>query len=224
MILNRLSIITCLTITSFSVRSAAQTGLQSSDLLKLRSVGEVKFSPDGSRLAYTVINNDGPARPYSQLWIMNMGDGKQVRLAEGKESSSNPEWSPDGQWIAYDGRLKEKSGLIVSRPDGSDARLLSPLQGTNSPLPSTGKSITWSPDGKRIAFVNAVDGPEAQDSAADPVVITRYLYKPDDSEGLTRFNDNRRLHIFVVEVGSGQIKQLTDGNHYEHSVEWSPNG
>ena len=226
MILNRLSIplITALIIATFCVRSAAQSTIQSSDLLKLRSVGEVKFSPDGSRLAYTVINNDGSGRPYSQLWIMNMPDGKQVRLARGKESSSNPEWSPDGQWIAYDGKLNEKSGLIVSRPDGSDARLLSPLQGTNSPLPSTGKSITWSPDGKRIAFVNAVAGPEAHDSTADPVVITRYLYKPDDSEGLTRFNDNRRLHIFVVEVGNGQIKQLTDGTHYEHSVEWSPNG
>ena len=207
------------------VPANAQTrGLLSSDLLKLRSVGEVKFSPDGSRLAYSVINNDGPARPYSQLWIMTLADIKSIKLGGEKDSSSNLEWSPDSQWIAYDGKLGDKSGLIIARPDGSNAKFLSPLQGTNNPLPSTGKSIAWSPDSKRIAFVTSVPGPETQGATGDPIVITRYLYKPDDSEGFTRFNDNRRLHIFVVDVATGQIKQLTAGDHYEHSIDWSPNG
>jgi Tol biopolymer transport system component len=102
--------------------AAAQTrGLQSSDLLKLRSVGEVKSSPDGSRLAYTVINNDGPGRPYSQLWIMTVADNKSIRLGGEKEPSSNPEWSPDGRSIAYEGRIGDKSGLIVANADGSNA-------------------------------------------------------------------------------------------------------
>ena len=43
-------------------------------------------------------------------------------------------------------------------------------------------------------------------------------------EGLTHFNDNRRLHIFVADISSGQIRQLTDGTHYEHSIDWSPDG
>lgn len=202
--------------------TAQTSGLQSTDLLKLRSVGEVKLSPDGSRIAYTVINNDGDARPYSQLWLMTVADGKSIKLSSGKEGSSNPEWSPDGQWIAYDGKVGDKSGLIVARADGSNAKFLAPLQGTNSPLPSTGKSIAWSPDGKRIAFVTSVPGPETQNATGDPVVITRYLYKPDDSEGFTRFNDNRRVHIFVVDVASAQVKQLTTGDHYEHSIDWSP--
>ncbi len=213
-----------LTLTLIGTAAAQTSGLQSTDLFKLRSVGEVKVSPDGSRIAYTVINNDGDARPYSQLWLMTVADGKSTKLSSGKEGSSNPEWSPDGQWIAYDGKLGDKSGLIVARADGSNARFLAPLQWTNSPLPSTGKSIAWSPDGKRIAFVTSVPGPETQNATGDPVVITRYLYKPDDSEGFTRFNDNRRAHIFVVDVASAQVKQLTTGDHYEHSIDWSPNG
>ena len=225
MSINRLSILAAGLTVSLIGGAAAQTrGLQSSDLLKLRSVGEVKFSPDGSRVAYTVINNDGPGRPYSQLWIMTVADNKSIRLGGAREPSSNPEWSPDGRSIAYEGRPGDKPGLIVANADGSNAKFLSPILGTNNPLPSTGKSITWSPDGKRIAFVNAVPGPETQDATGDPVVITRYLYKPDDSEGFTRFNDNRRLHIFVVDVASGQVRQLTNGDHYEHSIEWSPNG
>jgi dipeptidyl aminopeptidase/acylaminoacyl peptidase len=221
----RLSILLpALMLTLIGAVSAQTRGLQSSDLLKLRSVGDVKFSPDGSRIAYTVINNDGDARPYSQLWILTVADGKSIKLSAGKEVASSPEWSPDGQWIAYDGKLGDKPGLIVARADGSNAKFLSPLQWTNSPLPSTGKSIAWSPDGKRIAFVTSVPGPENQDATGDPVVITRYLYKPDDSEGFTRFNDNRRVHIFVVDVATAQVRQLTTGDHYEHSVDWSPNG
>ncbi len=202
---------------------AQSQGLVSSDLLRLRGVGDAEFSPDGTRLAYTVENNDGPGRPYSQLWIMSLGDGKSIRLGGAQEASSNPLWSPDGNWIAYDGRLGDRSGLIVAHPDGSGARFLAPLEWTNSPLPSTGRRLTWSPDGKRIAFVSATPGPE--DNSTDPIVITRYLYKPTAGEGHSHFNDNRRLHIFAVPVASpSEVRQLTSGAHYEHSIDWSPNG
>ena len=60
--------------------------------------------------------------------------------------------------------------------------------------------------------------------AADPMVITRYLYKPDASEGLTRFNDNRRRHIFLVDLDSGAVSPLTKGDREEHSIDWSPDG
>jgi dipeptidyl aminopeptidase/acylaminoacyl peptidase len=204
--------------------SAQTHGLQSSDLLKLRSIGDVQWSPDNSRIAYTVSNNDGPRRPYSQLWIMTVADGKSVRLAVGQETSSGPEWSPDGQWIAYHGRAGGREGLIIARPDGSGMKFLAATETTNSPLPTTGKTLAWSPDSKRIAYVSAVPGPETSEATGDPIVIRRYLYKPDAAEGLSHFNDNRRLHIFEVELGSGKIRQLTNGNHYEHSIDWSPNG
>ncbi|MFY9574895.1 MAG: hypothetical protein WAV20_26125, partial [Blastocatellia bacterium] len=72
-----------------SIASAQSRGLQSSDLLKLRSIGEVKYSPDALRLAYTVVNNDGSARPYPQLWIMTPADGKSARIGNDREPSSN---------------------------------------------------------------------------------------------------------------------------------------
>jgi dipeptidyl aminopeptidase/acylaminoacyl peptidase len=202
----------------------AQAGVQSADLLKLRSVSGVEVSPDATRVAYTVENNDGAGRPWGQLWVMTIADGKSVRFGTDKEPSGNPEWSPDSQWIAYRGRVGDKSGLVVAKPDGSGARWLAELSGTNAPLPGSGRTIAWAPDSKRIVFVSSVAGPETADATGDPIVITRYLYKPDAAEGMTRFNDNRRLHLFVVDVASGHVEQLTDGAFYEHSVDWSPNG
>lgn len=94
----------------------------------------------------------------------------------------------------------------------------------DAPVPNTGATMTWSPDAKQIAFIDAQPGPETEEASGDPVVITRYLYKPDFAEGNTRFNDNKRLHIFVADVASGSVKQLTDGVFYEHSIDWSPKG
>ena len=209
----------------FTVSTLAQSRtFTSGDLYKLRSVAGVALSPDGARLAYSVSRNDGPGRPYSQLHVMTLAGGHDVSFSKEKDSSGGGEWSPDGQWIAYNGKLGDKSGLIVAHPDNSGAKFLSALEGTNSPLPTTGKRFAWSPDSKRLAFVNAVPGPETAEASGDPMVITRYLYKPDADEGNTHFNDNRRLHIFVADIASGQIRQLTDGTHYEHSIDWSPDG
>jgi dipeptidyl aminopeptidase/acylaminoacyl peptidase len=184
----------------------------------------VRLSPDGTKIAYTVARNDGPRRAFGQLFVMTVATGQSVAFSSGDDGSGNPEWSPDGVWIAYSGKLGDKSGLIVAKPDGSQKKYIGPLDGTNAPLPTTGRTVAWSPDSKQIAYVTALPGPETADATGDPIVITRYLYKPDANEGNTHFNDNKRLHIFVADVATAQAKQLTDGTHYEHSVDWSPDG
>jgi dipeptidyl aminopeptidase/acylaminoacyl peptidase len=201
-----------------------QARLQSSDLLRLRSVSAVQLSPDATRVAYVVDSNDGPGRPYGQIFVMTIADGKSIRFGGDREASGNPAWSPDGRWIAYRGRAGDKTGLVVAKPDGTGTRFLAEMTDTNAPLPGAGQSVAWSPDSTRLAFVSSVPGPESADAGGDPMVITRYLYKPDAAEGMTHFNDNRRLHLFVVDVASARVQQLTDGPHYEHSIDWSPNG
>jgi dipeptidyl aminopeptidase/acylaminoacyl peptidase len=204
-----------------AVAAQPRSGLQSQDLYKLQSVGDVHASPDGRHVVYSVQSSDRPGRPYSRLWIMDVESRAARRI--GPDSASGPVWSPDGTSIAFTGREDDQSGLMVIKPDGSGETFLAPILGTNHPLPSSGDRLAWSPDGRQIAFISAADGPEA-DANGDPMVITRYLYKPTASEGLTRFNDNRRLHIFVVDIATKKVRQLTTGNYYEHSIDWSPNG
>jgi len=207
----------------YGVKSEGQ-GLRSQDLYRLRSVSDVQFSPDDRHIAYSVSMNDRPGRPYTQVWIMDVASGKAVRIGGEKDSSSRPRWSPDGKTIAFVGGQGEKSGLSYVRADGGGQTFLAEVTGTNSPLPGQGEDFAWSPDSKTIAYVSSVAGPETQAAAGDPMVISRYLYKPTASEGMTHFNDNKRLHLFSIDIASKQLHQLTTGSYDEHSVDWSPDG
>jgi dipeptidyl aminopeptidase/acylaminoacyl peptidase len=196
----------------------------SSDQYRLSEVGEVRISPDGSRIAYSIQKHDAPGRPYSEMWLMDVSTAQSRRLGSDSDRGSGPRWSPDGRWIAFFGSIGGQSGLAVMRADGSDGRVLAPVESTNHSLPSTGEHLTWSPDGKQIAFSSAVPGPESAEANGDPMVIRRYLYKPTASTGNTRFDDNRRVHVFVADIATRQVRQLTSGSYYEHSLDWSPAG
>ena len=202
---------------------AAGRPLQSADFRRLRAVSDVQLSPDGTRVAYSVTRNDAAGRPGRELYVVALADGRTARLG-GNEGASAPEWSPDGTLVAFRGTAEGRRGLVVSRPDGSGLRWLADMTGTNSPLTFEGSALAWSPDSKRIAFVSATPGPETALASGDPVVITRYLYKPDADEGLTRFNDNRRRHIFLVDLAGGAARPLTAGDFEEHSIDFSPDG
>jgi dipeptidyl aminopeptidase/acylaminoacyl peptidase len=212
-----------LNLAAFAPLSAGQ-GLASADLSRLRSVGSAAISPDGRRVAYSVTMRDRPGRPYTQLWMMELASQKSARVGGERDSGGGPLWSPDGKWLAFQGSQGEKHGLFVARPDGSEVTFTASMNGTNSPLPGIGKEVTWSSDGKQLAYISSTPGAVAAEAAGDPMVITRYLYKPDAGEGMTRFNDNQRLHIFVVDVTSKQVRQLTRGETDEHSLDWSPDG
>jgi dipeptidyl aminopeptidase/acylaminoacyl peptidase len=194
------------------------------DLFYLRAAGDPQLSPDGAHVAFTVQYSDRIGAPYSRIWMADMaaGTAKPWGSGEGQEGSA-PRWSRDGTRIAFQGRIGEgKSGIVIANADAGGASPLVEVVGTNHPLPQVGERFGWSPDGTKIAFVSATPGPEPA-MEADPIVITRYWYRPASGFG-GRFSDNRRLHLFVADGATKQVRQLTDGTNDEHSIDWSPDG
>ena len=115
--------------------SVGAQGLRSTDLSRLRSVGQVALSPDGQRIAYTVANRDRPGRSYQQMWILDVATGQASRVGDEKSSFSLPHWSPDSKSLAYDGNDGRQSGLWVAHADGSQPVFLSRETDPNLPLP-----------------------------------------------------------------------------------------
>src|SRR5262249_4459372 len=167
---------------------------------------------------------DRPGRAYGQLWLYDLAANKTTRIGGDKDGGGGPVWSPDGKWLAFFGHFGDKGGLFIAHADGAEVTWLAESDGTNSPLPGADTGASWSPDSKQIAFVSSTPDPHYAEAKGDPIVITRYLYKPDAGEGMTRFNDNLRLHLFAVDIATKQVKQLTQGDYDEHSVDWSPDG
>lgn len=199
-----------------------QRGLQPDDLFRLQSVGEVQISPDGRRILYQVLTSAEKGPPRSRPWLIDMASGRRKPVPTACRAAWSFRWSPDGRRLAYRCALPDGSGLVVAHGDGSGASVVARITDTNHPLPARGEALAWAPSATSLAFLSATPGPEGPaPDEADPIVVSRYLYKPATGP---RLNDNRRLHVFIVDLVTKSIRQLTDGPHHDHSLAWSPRG
>src|SRR6266853_6433693 len=106
---------------------------------------------------------------------MDVETQKSARVGGEKDSGGSPLWAPDGKVLAFGGNQGGKTGLFVAHQDGSEVISLAPTTGTNSPLPGSGREMTWSPDGKQIAGIWSTPSALSAEASGDPMVISRYL-------------------------------------------------
>lgn len=198
--------------------SAGARPLVAEDLYEFRHVSDVRMSPAGDRVVYTVTVADAESdENISDLWLSFVAGGADRQLTYTPHSEHSPRWSPDGRSIAF---LSDRA----DPDDGDQVWLLDLGGGEARQLTTTAHEITeiaWAPDGKRIAFV-AIVQPEAQRSDEDeprPIVIDRYFFKLD----MAGYLRDERSHIFLLDVADGEVVQLTDGDYDEQQVSWSPN-
>ena len=151
-----------------------------------RHATEPSWSPDGSMLAFTRWN-----RMRTESAVVVSADGRRRRLlARGR----SPAWSPDGRLIAFAqatqaGHFRHYA-IAVAAPDGSHRRTLVRLRRR------TASVLAWSPDSRRLVFVDSSAAPSRRSSS----------------------------WLEVVSADGGHARRLTRSRYLDEAPAWSPRG
>ena len=95
--------------------------------------GTMKLSPDGARAV--VVQNDPRQPGNSDLWIVDLTSGVSTRFTFNPGADSQPVWSPDGRYVAWQSRRNQNDpwGLYRKAADGSGVdELLGAPKGVNN--------------------------------------------------------------------------------------------
>jgi dipeptidyl aminopeptidase/acylaminoacyl peptidase len=183
--------------------------------IKTRTVGIPRVSPDGKRVVYTVssaVMTSDRSEYVTQLWLATTDGKENFQLTFNEKSSSNPKWSPDGNWIAF----------MSNRKDNKNNIYLLPLRGGEAePLTDAKSAVSnfeWSPDGKWIALTMTDAKTEDEE-------------KNDKAKNDFRWVDENlkmsRLYVIPVQKdanGKREPRKLTTENYNVDSFDWSPDG
>ncbi|MCY3867214.1 MAG: S9 family peptidase [Chloroflexi bacterium] len=188
--------------------------MQKEDLFELRFLNGGALSPAGGRVAYSVNKIDAKAdKEFSTMFLLDIAAGETRQMTHGKAMDRGPQWSPDGESLAFISDRGGKAQLYILPVDGGEARELTQFQR------GIGDGIAWSPDGGKIAFSAAPDA-AAPDLRKEPYRLDRTVYRFDGIGYL----DDAVQDIYVIDLDTGAIAQLTDDRCNNSNPRWSPDG
>jgi TolB protein len=181
------------------------------------------WSPDGRSIAYTSYRSGMP-----DILISNIYAGTLEVLTKNSGQNFLPQFSPDGTRIAFMSTRDGNSEIYVMNRDGSDVRRL-----TNNP--AIDASPTWSPAGTQIAFTSERTGtPQIYTVNVDGSGLIRRSsesYADRATWSPAPFNEiafaartGPGFDIKILNIASGETRQITFGEGTNESPSWAPNG
>jgi len=185
-----------------------------------------RWSADNTRLAFTSYLLGNP-----DIFIFSLESNRRIPFPRYKGLNTTPAWSPDGKKIAFCSSMSGDPEIYVSDVNGFNLQRLTFSPGVDI-------SPVWNPKtGNEFAFVSDRSGsPQIYIMSADGTNVRRLITGGGDASspswspsGLMmafswRVTETGTYDIYVVEIATGRIIQLThDARRNEHPY-WSPDG
>ena len=181
------------------------------------------WSPDGRSIAYTSYRTGVP-----DILISNIYVGTMESPTKGVGHNYLPVFSPDGTRIAFMSNRDGNPEIYVINRDGSNLMRL-----TNNPAIDV--TPTWSPNGTQLAFTSERTGsPQIWVVGVDGTGLRRISYEsfadrptwslPPYNEIAFAARTGPGFDIKILNIGSGETRQITFGEGSNESPAWSPNG
>jgi dipeptidyl aminopeptidase/acylaminoacyl peptidase len=186
--------------------SSSKTRLTPEQAISLRRLHDLRTSPDGTRVAFTLVEPAKGTEHHSHIWIYFPTLRELRQFTNSNKTESHPRWSPDGKKLAFLSEKDEFNQILVIPTDGGEAL----------PLTEGKRSIDdfeWSPDGKRIGFL-------AKDPKTDDE--ERKDKEKDDARSIDR--DDKRTHLWLADASTGKAQKIGAAPWEFSQLQWFPGG
>lgn len=175
---------------------------------------------------------------HKHLYVVEIESGKATLLTPGEHDEHLPSWSPDGRTIAYvtkrgadPDRHLNYDIYLVAPEAGAKERQLTSFAGSDLD-PYWESRPSWSPDGKRIAYLQSgedkwiyyapwqlavIDVATGKSALPAPIdrSVTKPRWSPDGRSILALVEQSRVTQLSRIDVGSGKVIALTQGNRFD---------
>jgi dipeptidyl aminopeptidase/acylaminoacyl peptidase len=192
----------------------ARVPLTADLLWQIERLGAPAISPDGAWAVVPVTTwNAKEDKPSTDLWLVRTDGGASRALTTHEGSESNPAWSPDGTWIAFEARRgeDEEAQIYVLPLEGGEARRL-------TGVPTGAFGAKWFPDSTRVAFISRVwrdldswDAQKRRMKERKDSKVTARTFDKAPVRYWDRWLDDREAHVFTIPIEGGEPKPVTLG-------------
>ena len=197
--------------------------LKFEDIMKIERISNPAVHPSGKYVAYVITKHDHIENTIkSTIMISYINTLVKRELTPGESSDTEPEWSPDGKFLAFisDRKDGKQIWILPFEESGEAVQLTNGMGGASNPV--------WSLDGTRIAFSRNVVVSKYWDSKIDKevdkenqIIESSKIYGLINKKSNARLEDSllyrhwdtwrekKRSHLFMVELKTGKMVDLT---------------